>query len=149
MSLKENKLISSFRVMPLWFISAAVSGGGVWIWSSSEWPMRFFSLFFPVSNVILAFAILLIILFCLGEFKWNLAHYAKNDFRNFVPWTVRQFQKGVSALLGLALIGVIAWGSVGSLSGAELSLLCALYALCLQWCANVLLGFLRTQTLAI
>ena len=146
--MKENKFIPSFRVVPLWLISAAISGVGVWVWSSSEWPIRLFSFFFPVSTVILAFAILLIVLFLLGEIKWKRASYAQSDFRNFTPWTVRKFQSGVSALLGLAIIGVVAWASIGSQSGAELSLLCALYALCLQWCACCLLDLLRTRELA-
>lgn len=119
----------------MWFGVSAVAGGGGWVWGTSEWPAYLFSFAFGVSTFILALAILLTVLFLLGRRTWQRAHHARNDLTNFGPWVLGRLQRGVSALLGMASVTLMAWVSVSSQSGAKVTLLCALFAACLQWCA--------------
>lgn len=136
---------SSFQVVPLWFSSAAIAGVGTWIWGTSEWPMHLFIFTFGVSTFTLVLLIFLTALFLLGRLTWKRAHHAQNDFSNFGPRVLGRLQRGVSALLGLALVTLMAWVSIGSHSGAKLTLLCGLFAICLQWCAYCVQIMLTTQ----
>lgn len=142
---KNNQTGSSFRITPLWFIAGAGAGGGAWVWGSSEWPTRLFSFVFGVSPYVLALVVLLTLLFLLGRHSWRQAHHARNCFAKFGPWALNRLQRGVSALLGLALVALLAFVSVGSQNGAKVTLLCGLFAAGLQWCAYCVYVMLSNQ----
>jgi len=133
-----SDLAASFRVLPVWFVIGAGCGGGAWWAGSSEWPARVFGFAFGVSTLILALLLALGALFFLARTTWKWAEYAGNDFENFAPWVLARLQRGVSALLGIALVALLAWWSVGSRNAAEVALLCLLFGGCIQFCAYCL-----------
>lgn len=145
---KNSETSSPFRIIPLWFIAGTSAGVGAWMWGSSEWPARLFTFSFGVSIFVLALVLLLTLLFLLGRLTWHRAHHARNDFANFGPWALGRLQRGVSALVGMALIALLAFVSVGSQNGAKVTLLCGLFAAGLQWCTYCMHVMLSAQTSA-
>ena len=118
-------------------------------WGASEWTKYLFSVIFGVSAFTLAGVVMLALLFFMGRIatgEW--ARYARNDFENVSPWALGQLQRGVSVLLGLALIGLVSWMSTGSERGVALILVCGWLAAPLLWCAYGLRQMLISQTSA-
>lgn len=140
-------LTSSFR--PAWILGGMFAGVCAYNWGAFEWTKHLFSVIFGVSVFTLAGVVLLALLFFMGRFasgEW--ARYARNDFENVGPWALGQLQRGVSVLLGLALIGLVSWMSTGSERGVALILVCGWLAAPLLWCAYGLRQMLISQTSA-
>lgn len=132
---QDNELVASIRIAPLWFVAATAIGVWAWMHSASEWPALAFRLAFDVPAYIPIAVILLAALFLSGRTPWKRARHARNDVQNFGPWVIVRLQRGISVLLGVTLVTLLAWASVGSQNGARITLLCGLLAAGLQWCA--------------
>lgn len=118
-------------------------------WGAFEWTKYLFSVIFGVSAFTLAGVVLLVLLFFMGRFltgRW--ARYARNDLANFGPRVLAQLQRGVSVLLGLALIALVSWVSTGSERGVALLLISGWLAAHLLWCAYGLRQMLISQASA-
>jgi hypothetical protein len=116
-----------------------------YIWGQSAWTGFLFSVAFGAS-LTLASVILLALLFFVGRFHTGRrARFARNDLANIGPWVMRRLQRGLSLLLGLALIALVSWAFTGSERGLALVLLCGWFAAPLLWCAYGLREMLISQ----
>ncbi|MDF1484893.1 hypothetical protein PY257_06785 [Ramlibacter sp. H39-3-26] len=141
--------ITTSSLRPAWILGGMLAGVCAYNWGAFEWTKYLFSVIFGVSAFTLAGVVLLALLFFMGRFatgEW--ARYSRNDFENVGPWALGQLQRGVSVLLGLALIGLVSWMSTGSERGVALILVCGWLAAPLLWCAYGLRQMLISQTSA-
>ncbi|BEP93059.1 hypothetical protein GmRootA79_14430 [Acidovorax sp. A79] len=137
---------ASIQPVPVWILGGMFAGVCAGAWGASEWTKYLFGVIFGVSTFTLAGVVLLALLFFMGRIatgEW--ARYARNDFENVGPWALRQLQRGVSVLLGLALIALVSWVSTGSERGVALMLVCSWLAAPLLWCAYGLRQMLISQ----
>lgn len=136
-------ITSSLR--PAWIAIGAATGVLAYVWGESAWTGFLFSVAFGAS-LTLASVILLALLFFVGRFHTGRrARFARNDLANIGPWVMRRLQRGLSLLLGLALIALVSWAFTGSERGLALVLLCGWFAAPLLWCAYGLREMLISQ----
>lgn len=136
-------------IRPASTLGGMLAGVCAFNWGALEWTKYLFSVIFGVSAFTLAGVVLLALLFFVGRFtRREWARYARNDFENAGPWALRHLQRGVSVLLGLALIALVSWMTTGSERGAALMLVCGWLAAPLLWCAYGLRQMLISQTSA-
>lgn len=135
-------------IRPAWIAIGSATGIFAWIWGNSAWTGYLFYMAFGVS-LTLASVILLAVFFFLGRFlpePW--ARFARNDVTNIGPWVMGRLQRGLSLLLGLALIALMSWAFTGSERGVALMLLCGWFAAHFLWLAYGLRQMMMSQTSA-
>lgn len=144
----QHDLTITSSLRHTWIAIGSAMGVFAYIWGESAWTGFLFSVAFGVS-LTLASVILLAMLFFLGRFhNGRRARFARNDLTNIGPWVMRRLQRGLSLLLGLALIALVSWAFTGSERGLALVLLCGWFAAHLLWCAYGLHQMLVSQTTA-
>ena len=134
----DMSVTRAFQCRPLWVMAGVMAGVCGWIGGASKLSSYSLRLASGVSPLLVAGVILLALLFFAGRSTWRRALYARNDFDNVSPWGIRALQRGVSALIGVGLVALVAWVVIDSHAGAKVTLLCTMWVSILQWCAYCL-----------